>query len=156
MKPRPAQFDTRENTASLRRHASPLVINSSNSESLSMDAVERAQSSLRLSPSAKALDLPVTETQNGATGGKEESGMDQRRDCRAQTPFAGGNAKFEPLLECEDAARLLGNIHVKTLQRYARDGSVPGYRIAGRWYFRATELDVWLQSRINSNCQSVR
>jgi hypothetical protein len=106
----PTQFDVRENTASLRRHASLLVINSSNSESLSTDALERAQSSLRLSPSAKALDLPVTETQNGATGGKEESGMDQRRDCQAQTPFAGGNAKFEPLLECEDAARLLGNI----------------------------------------------
>jgi hypothetical protein len=73
MKLDPTQFDVRENTASLRRHASPLVINSSNSESLSMDAVERAQSSLRLSPLAKALDLPVAETQNGATGGKRKA-----------------------------------------------------------------------------------
>jgi excisionase family DNA binding protein len=45
------------------------------------------------------------------------------------------------------------NIHVKTLQRYARLGRLPGYQIGGHWYFRASELDAWLQSRINSNCQ---
>jgi excisionase family DNA binding protein len=63
---------------------------------------------------------------------------------------------FETLLRSEGTARLLGNIHVKTLQRYARQGSVPGYRIGGHWYFRISELDAWLQSRINSNRQSVR
>ena len=60
---------------------------------------------------------------------------------------------FEPLIGSEAAAKLLGNIHVKTLQRYARRGTLPGYRVAGHWYFRATELDDWLRSRINSNCQ---
>jgi excisionase family DNA binding protein len=67
-----------------------------------------------------------------------------------------GTEEFEPLIETERAAILLGNIHVKTLQRYARQGTLPGYRVAGHWYFRASELDAWVRSRLNSNCQSVR
>jgi excisionase family DNA binding protein len=55
------------------------------------------------------------------------------------------------LIGSEDAAKLLGKIHVKTLQRYARQGSLPGYRLAGHWYFRVSELDSWLRSRINSS-----
>jgi excisionase family DNA binding protein len=57
---------------------------------------------------------------------------------------------FEPLIGSAEAARLLGNIHVKTLQRYARLGTVPGYQIGGHWYFRASDLDDWLQTQINS------
>ena len=63
------------------------------------------------------------------------------------------NLPFETLIGSPEAAKLLGNIHVKTLQRYARTGSLPGYQIGGHWYFRVSELDAWLQSRINSNCQ---
>jgi excisionase family DNA binding protein len=63
---------------------------------------------------------------------------------------------FEPLIGSCEAARLLGNIHVKTLQRYARHGRVPGYQIGGHWYFRASELDSWLQSRINLSCHPRR
>jgi len=59
--------------------------------------------------------------------------------------------EFEPLLDSEEAAKLLGNIHVKTLQRYARQGELPGYRVGGRWFFRASELDAWLRSRISSS-----
>jgi excisionase family DNA binding protein len=66
------------------------------------------------------------------------------------------NHIFEPLIESLGAARLLGNLHVKTLQRYARLGRVPGYQIGGHWYFRASELDAWLRLQINSKCQSVR
>lgn len=57
---------------------------------------------------------------------------------------------FEPLIASPDAAELLGNIHIKTLQRYARRGEIPGYQIAGHWYFRASDLDAWLQSQVNS------
>jgi len=66
------------------------------------------------------------------------------------------SAEFEPLLDTKEAAKLLGNIHVKTLQRYARQGEVPGYRVGGHWYFRASELDAWLRSRINSACHPCR
>jgi excisionase family DNA binding protein len=66
------------------------------------------------------------------------------------------DSRFEPLLNSEEAAALLGNLHVKTLQKYARLGSVPSYRIGGHWYFRASELDDWVRSQINSSCRPFR
>ena len=63
---------------------------------------------------------------------------------------------FEPLIGSVEAARLLGNLHVKTLQRYARHGRVPGYQIGGHWYFRTSELDSWLRSRLNLSCHPCR
>jgi excisionase family DNA binding protein len=63
---------------------------------------------------------------------------------------------FEPLLNIEESASMLGGIHPKTLQRMARKGEIPGYQIAHRWYFRASDLDAWLKSRLNSNRQSIR
>ena len=59
--------------------------------------------------------------------------------------FTGIKQSFEPLIGSSEAARLLGNIHVKTLQRYARHKRIPGYQIGGHWYFRASELDSWLR-----------
>jgi excisionase family DNA binding protein len=84
-------------------------------------------------PNAEVLSAPVTAS---ATNGSTQA--------------------FEPLIGSEAAAKLLGNIHVKTLQRYARRGTLPGYRVAGHWFFRASELDVWLRSRINSSCHLCR
>lgn len=57
---------------------------------------------------------------------------------------------FEPLLSADDAAKLLGGIHPKTLMRRARAGEVPGYQISRSWFFRASELDVWLRSLVPS------
>lgn len=62
---------------------------------------------------------------------------------------------FEPLLDSPTAAKLLGGIHVKTLQRYARTKQIPGYHIGKLWFFRASELDSWLESRQDSPCQPV-
>lgn len=56
---------------------------------------------------------------------------------------------FERVLNTEEAAALL-QIHPKTLQRMARQGSVPAFRIGDLWRFRATELDLWLRSAISS------
>ena len=58
-------------------------------------------------------------------------------------------ARFEPLLDTHRAAALLG-IHPKTLQKLARAGTVPGHRIGDLWRFRASELDMWLRTGINS------
>ena len=62
---------------------------------------------------------------------------------------------FEPLLDSRQAAALL-KIHPKTLERKARAGEVPAYQIAGKWRFRASELDSWLHTQLNSAGQSVR
>jgi excisionase family DNA binding protein len=56
---------------------------------------------------------------------------------------------FEPLLSESEAAKFLGGLHPKTVQRMARRGELPAFRIGRYWRFRASELDRWLavQSR---------
>jgi excisionase family DNA binding protein len=61
---------------------------------------------------------------------------------------------FEPLLDDERAAEFLGGIHPKTLQRMARRGEVPAYRVGRFWRYRASELDSWL--RVKSNGRIAR
>jgi len=60
--------------------------------------------------------------------------------------------EFEPLLSDGEAASFLGGLHPKTVQRMARRGQIPAYRIGRYWRFRASELDEWL--RVQSRCQS--
>jgi excisionase family DNA binding protein len=56
----------------------------------------------------------------------------------------GQQPAFEPLLDDEQAAALLGGIHRTTLQRMARAGTIPAYRVGRFWRYRATELNDWL------------
>jgi len=158
MKSRPTQFGVRENTASSRQHASRLVVDSlpSLSETLPrgwQDQEPRPALAFRTSDSGTSV---TTKPLHAATG-EEEGDCGETFSSSATVSTANESRRiFEPLIGCEHAARLLGNIHVKTLQRYARGGTLPGYRVAGHWYFRATELDVWLRSRINSSCHPCR
>ncbi|HZQ17873.1 MAG TPA: helix-turn-helix domain-containing protein [Terriglobales bacterium] len=50
--------------------------------------------------------------------------------------------KFEPLLDTEEAAKLL-RIHPKTLRRSARLGEIPATRIGRLWRFRVSVLNDW-------------
>ena len=52
--------------------------------------------------------------------------------------------QFEPLLNDEQAARLLGNMHPRTLQRLARTRVVPAIKIGRFWFFRASALNEWI------------
>jgi excisionase family DNA binding protein len=75
-------------------------------------------------------------------------------------PNSGGvgveaTATLEPVVDSEEAARFL-NINTKTLQKMARNGAVPGYRIGKLWKFRISDLDAWLRSKVISNCHSCR
>ena len=158
MKSSPKQFGVRENTASSRRHASRLVVDSlpSLSETLPRGSQHRHPTPV-LALRASELDEPaITKPLDAATGGEEGSGAKALSAPAKVTAPNESRQVFEPLIACEAAAKLLGNIHVKTLQRYARGGTLPGYRVAGHWYFRATELDAWLRSRINSSCHPCR
>ncbi|SRR5437867_1603664 len=158
MKSSPKQFGVRENTASSRRHASRLVVDSlpSLSETLPRGSQHRHPTPVLALRVGELDELAITKPLDAATGGEEGSGA---KALSAPTTVTAANESrhvFEPLIACEAAAKLLGNIHVKTLQRYARGGTLPGYRVAGHWYFRATELDAWLRSRINSSCHPCR
>jgi len=65
------------------------------------------------------------------------------------------STEFEPVVDSEEAAKFL-NINPKTLQKMARTGDVPAYRIGKLWKFRISDLDGWLRSRVISNCHSCR
>ena len=53
--------------------------------------------------------------------------------------FPHSQPAFERLLDSEQAAALV-QVHPKTLQRHARNGTVPGVRVGKLWRFRASEL----------------
>ena len=42
---------------------------------------------------------------------------------------------------------MLGRSH-KTIERYAREGAIPGHFRLRRWYFLKSELDSWLRSEL--------
>jgi excisionase family DNA binding protein len=158
MKLGPTQFGSRENTASPRQHASRLSVGSHpNAICVEEESPETQQSSPESGrPELGFENPPHAASLHVATEKEEGRRVERNLDHGGRMEATRKPPVFETLLRSEDAARLLGNIHVKTLQRYARHGSVPGYRIGGHWYFRISELDAWLQSRINSNRQSVR
>lgn len=54
-----------------------------------------------------------------------------------------GTTEFEPLLDSEEAARLL-RIHPKTLQKMARRGEIHGTHVGKLWRFRASDLNDWI------------
>jgi len=58
--------------------------------------------------------------------------------------------EFEPLLSDQQAAQLLGNMHPRTLQRLARTGVIPAIKIGRFWFFRASTLDAWVSSQVQS------
>ena len=158
MKPRPTQFGVRENTASSRQHASRLGVDVRSNPT----CVDVGSPGARLiSPQIDSSDAVHKTTSNaapqhGATGEEER---DVHESSALTSPLRSSQKSrqaFEPLIGSPEAAKLLGNIHVKTLQRYARTRRLPGYQIGGHWYFRASELDAWLHSRINSSCHPCR
>jgi excisionase family DNA binding protein len=51
---------------------------------------------------------------------------------------------YEPLLNDAAAAAFLGGLHAKTVQRMARRGEIPAYRVGKYWRYRASELSAWL------------
>ena len=62
---------------------------------------------------------------------------------------SGTSPTFEPLLSNFQAGKLLG-LHEKTVDRLARSGVLPGFKIQKYWRFRASELESWLQSQRTS------
>ena len=147
------QFGVPENPASTRRHDSCSAVRTVETPNLA-GASREAQLSHQDGSEHSALSRNAA--QDAATG--EENSVSVHTDTseRRMPSCAGHGQVFEALISSAQAARLLGNLHVKTLQRYARLGRLPGYQIGGHWYFRESELDAWLRHQINSKCQSVR
>lgn len=82
--------------------------------------------------------------------------MSERAQQRLATDLHSAPAliAYEPLLNDSEAARFLGGLHPKTVQRMARRGEVPHYRVGKYYRYRASELDAWLQLRVHSASQN--
>lgn len=62
---------------------------------------------------------------------------------------------FGPLIDIVTAAGLL-RLQPKTVQRLARGGEIPAVRIGRYWCFRASHLDSWIRSQVDSSRQPCR
>lgn len=56
------------------------------------------------------------------------------------------NRTFQPLLDAEQAAALLG-LHPKTLLRKSREGAIPCFRIFGKIRFTESALAEWVAAQ---------
>jgi excisionase family DNA binding protein len=148
------QFGMRENPASNRRHGSRLAVGSTANEHLIDEYVESPEPSPSNHAAASVGVSMHAASPRAVTGGNKD--VAAGGSVTGPNTFESEWSAFEPLIRSLEAARLLGNIHVKTLQRYARHKRVPGYQIGGHWYFRASELDSWLRSRINLSSHRCR
>jgi len=75
---------------------------------------------------------------------------------QASGTTAGALQALEPLLDCAGAAAILGGLHPKTVERWAREGRIPAYHYFRHWKFRASELEVWMLCHVNSVCHPCR
>lgn len=97
-------------------------------------------------------------THDVASSRYRERQMGHQAALRPALDSAGPEASavtFERVLNTEEAAALL-QIHPKTLQKMAREGTVPAFRIGDLWRFRASALDEWLSSGVCSKRHSCR
>jgi excisionase family DNA binding protein len=74
----------------------------------------------------------------------------------ASAATARTHQAVEPLLDCAGAAAVLGGLHPKTVERWAREGRIPAYHYFRHWKFRASELELWMLSHVNSVCHPCR
>ncbi len=91
-------------------------------------------------------DTPPTEATD--LGGDPRPGL----SCGERSVTANG---FEPLLSADEAAEYL-RIHVKTLQKLAREQRVPCVRMGKYWRFRLSSLDRWIAVQENQTSQPLR
>src|SRR5437867_1838603 len=69
----------------------------------------------------------------------------ERIDAQVTTTCSSARlTAYEPLLNDAEAALFLGGLHPKTVQRMARRGELPYYRIGKYYRYRASELSEWL------------
>ncbi len=64
-------------------------------------------------------------------------------------------ADIEPLLDSEKVGGILG-LHPKVVERMAKRGEIPGFKVAKYWRYRASALDAWINSRLESNREQCR
>ena len=96
----------------------------------------------------------------GAPSEKEERRSE--RDVRSllspsarEGVLSGLSHGIEALLTTKEASQIL-KIHPKVLERMAKRGEVPALKVGKFWRYRATALDAWINTRLQSKGQVCR
>jgi excisionase family DNA binding protein len=63
--------------------------------------------------------------------------------------------RIESLLTSKEAGAIL-RLHPKVIERKAKRGEIPGFKLGKYWRYRASALDGWINSRLQSDCQPCR
>jgi hypothetical protein len=120
-----------ESPASDRRHGSCQTVRDLSTENCEME--ENTTSSLvtgiQNDASPDTHSVSNAAPPRAATGAQNGCALTQLTVAALSGPSVTIQREFEPLIGSSEAARLLGNIHVKTLQRYARHGRLPAARV---------------------------
>jgi excisionase family DNA binding protein len=62
---------------------------------------------------------------------------------------------IEKLLTSQEVGEVLG-IHPKVCERMAKRGELPGLKVGRFWRYQSRALDVWINSRLQSDRQPCR
>jgi excisionase family DNA binding protein len=77
------------------------------------------------------------------------------RESETRVRLSGSSHGIEVLLTSSEASQVL-KIHPKVLERMAKRGEVPALKVGKFWRYRATLLDAWINSRLQSTRQPCR
>jgi excisionase family DNA binding protein len=61
---------------------------------------------------------------------------------------------IEKLLTSKEVGEVLG-VHPKVAERMAKRGELPGLKVGRFWRYRASALDGWINSRLQSESPTV-
>lgn len=74
---------------------------------------------------------------------------------RSRSGLNGDSHTIERLLTSKEASEVL-KIHPKVLERMAKRGDVPALKVGKFWRYRASTLNAWINSRLQSGRQPCR
>lgn len=62
---------------------------------------------------------------------------------------------IDNLLNSHQVGEILG-LHPKVVERKAKQGEIPGFKIGKFWRYRTGELDAWITAQLQSSRQACR
>jgi excisionase family DNA binding protein len=62
---------------------------------------------------------------------------------------------MERLMTSAEAANIL-RVNPKVLERWAKAGKVPALKVGKFWRYRASALELWVETQLHSECQPCR
>jgi excisionase family DNA binding protein len=95
-----------------------------------------------------ALEQALSEKEERQSGSEIRSVLSPGR-------LNGSAHAIEALLTTKEASQIL-KINPKVLERMAKRGDVPALKVGKFWRYRATTLDAWIDSRLQSGRQPCR